>query len=88
MPEIKKSYQIEKRNFIHAGEASIRIKNLLKSIAVDPDLVRRIAICGYEGEMNSVMHGGNGLLTIEIDADEIALEILNWKGAGNEKGKD
>ncbi len=83
MPEIKKSFQIEKRNFFHAGEASIKIKNLLKSIAVHPDLIRRIAICGYEGEMNAVMHGGDGLLTIEIDADEIALEISD-DGAGIE----
>lgn len=41
----------------------------------DPKLIRRIAICGYEGEMNAVMHGGDGSLSIEIDSDKLVLEV-------------
>ena len=38
-------------------------------------LIRRVAICGYEGEMNVAMHGGEGLLCIEINTDRVTLEI-------------
>jgi serine/threonine-protein kinase RsbT len=75
MTGLKKSFPIKARDFIRAGEASISIQNLLKSLNFDSKLIRRIAICGYEGEMNAVMHGGDGSLSIEIDTDRLVLEI-------------
>ncbi len=75
MSKLKKSFHIKARDFIRAGEASINVQNLLKSMNFDPRLIRRIAICGYEGEMNAVMHGGDGYLSLEIDTDQLALEI-------------
>ena len=65
MTGLKKSFKIKAKDFIHAGEASISIQNLLKSMDFDAQLIRRIAICGYEGEMNVVMHGGDGQMSVE-----------------------
>ena len=75
MVGLKKNFHIKAKDFMRAGEASIKVQNLLKSMDFDPALIRRIAICGYEGEMNAVMHGGDGLMEVEIDADKIILEI-------------
>jgi anti-sigma regulatory factor (Ser/Thr protein kinase) len=75
MPAIKKSYYIKSRDFIRAGEASIKIQTLLKSLNFDPQLIRRVAICAYEGEMNVVMHGGDGSLGFAINPDELIMEI-------------
>jgi serine/threonine-protein kinase RsbT len=75
MTALKKSYYIKYRDFIRAGEASIKIQTLLKSLDFNPQLVRRVAICGYEGEMNVVMHGGDGSLGIAIDTDKLIMEI-------------
>jgi anti-sigma regulatory factor (Ser/Thr protein kinase) len=75
MPSIQKNYHVTKNDFIHAGEASIHVKNLLKSMNFDPDLVRRVAICGYEAEMNLVMHGGDGELTVEVKADQVVIDV-------------
>ena len=75
MTALKKSYYIKSRDFIRAGEASIKIQTLLKSLNFNPQLVRRVAICGYEGEMNVVMHGGDGSLGIAIYPDKLVLEI-------------
>ena len=75
MAAFKKSYYIKSRDFIRAGEASIKIQNLLKSLKYDPQLIRRVAICGYEGEMNVVMHGGDGSLSFAIYPDELIMEI-------------
>ena len=43
----------------------------------DPTLIRRVAICGYESEMNVVMHGGDGTLSIEVDDQKLVLEIID-----------
>jgi anti-sigma regulatory factor (Ser/Thr protein kinase) len=77
MSKFKKNFHIKGRNFIRAGEASINVQNLLKSMDFDPRLIRRIAICGYESEMNVAMHGGDGSLSIEVDADKLILEITD-----------
>jgi anti-sigma regulatory factor (Ser/Thr protein kinase) len=77
MTGLKKTFRIKAKDFIHAGEASINIQNLLKSLDLNPQIIRRIAICGYEGEMNVVMHGGDGQLSIEIDTDTLAMEIAD-----------
>ena len=77
MTGLKKTFRIKAKDFIHAGEASINVQNLLKSLDLNPQIIRRIAICGYEGEMNVVMHGGDGQLSIEIDTDTLAMEIAD-----------
>ena len=81
---LKKCYPIHKRDFVHAGEAAINVKNLLKSMGVNEAVVRKVAICGYEGEMNVVMHGGDGQLCLEIDVDKIIIVISdNGPGINN-----
>jgi anti-sigma regulatory factor (Ser/Thr protein kinase) len=75
MSALQKSYHIKSRDFIRAGEASIKIQTLLKSLTFDPQLIRRVTICDYEGEMNVVMHGGDGSLSFAIKPDELIMEI-------------
>jgi len=75
MSGLRKNFFIKARDFIHAGEASIRIQHLLKTMQFDPRLVRRIAVCSYEGEMKVVMHGGDGSLCMELDRDVLWLDI-------------
>jgi len=81
--KITKEYQIKARDFGHAGEGSIKIKSALKSIGFDPDIVRRAAICAYEAEMNVVMHGGDGTLTLSADQTDIIIEVQD-SGSGIE----
>ena len=83
MSGLRKSFHIKARDFIRAGEASINVQNILKSMNFDPKLIRRIAICGYESEMNAVMHGGDGFLSIEIDSEKLVLEVRD-EGPGIE----
>jgi len=87
MSSLRKCFNIRSRDFIHAGEASITVQGMLKQMDIDPQLIRRIAVCGYEGEMNVVMHGGDGLFCVEIDADKIILDISD-EGQGIDNVKD
>jgi serine/threonine-protein kinase RsbT len=75
--KIKKCFQIVKNDFIKAGEASIQAQSILKSMYIDPKLVRRVAICGYESEMNVVMQGSEGLLCIKVNEQRIALDVTD-----------
>jgi serine/threonine-protein kinase RsbT len=77
MAGLRKSFFIKARDFVHAGEASIRVQSLLKSIHFDPRLTRRVAVCSYEGEMNVVMHAEDGHLSVAIDPDQLVLEVTD-----------
>lgn len=64
-------------NFDKAGEASSRIKRLLQQIGIRPDIVRRIAICTYEAEMNVIIHAERGLLRAYIYPEYTEIRILD-----------
>lgn len=75
MASVTKRYPIRARDFLHAGEASIQIQAFLKAMGLDAGLIRRIAICSYEAEMNAVIHGGDGELEMTLEDDEVTLEV-------------
>ncbi len=75
MADLVKSFNIKARDFAKAGEGSLQIQSLLKSIGFDPDLIRRISICAYEAEMNVVMHGGDGEILLTVGPRNIVLEV-------------
>ena len=57
--EIILTYDISAEDFTRAGEASSDVKKMLKQIGVAPEIVRKVAIAMYEGEINMVLadHG-------------------------------
>lgn len=83
MPHVTKRFIIKAREFLHAGEVSMEIQGLLKTVGFSAEIVRRVAICAYESEMNVVMHGCDGELTLTMDPDSIAIEVGD-KGPGIE----
>lgn len=66
-------FSIAKDDFTTAGEASAKIKEILKRIGVDPALMRRVTISSYEAEMNIIIHSLGGSMTLEITKDCIRL---------------
>lgn len=83
MPEFERSFPIIFNDFEKAGEVSIQIQGILKTIGFAPDLIRRVAICAYESEMNAVMHGGDGTAFLTVDTGKIVL-LLEDHGPGIE----
>jgi serine/threonine-protein kinase RsbT len=75
MAHLTKTYPIKARDYLRAGEVSMHVQGLLKSIGFVSDMIRRVCICAYEAEMNVVMHGGDGHMTIEVDTDGIMLDV-------------
>jgi anti-sigma regulatory factor (Ser/Thr protein kinase) len=75
MPHLSRSFTIRPRDFTRAGEVSIEVRSILKSIGFDIALIRRVSLCAYEAEMNVVMHGGNGNLFLNLDPENIIIEV-------------
>jgi len=53
----------------------MQIQSTLKSIGFDPCIIRRASICSYESEMNVVMYGGGGTISLTVDGGEILIEV-------------
>jgi len=68
-------FSIREMDFVHAGEATLQIKKILQQHGADKDLVRRAAIASYEAEMNTVMYGREGLITLELRDDGVYIFI-------------
>ncbi|MFV0399529.1 MAG: ATP-binding protein [Oscillospiraceae bacterium] len=80
-PTISKRYEVEGGNFTHAGEASTKVKTLLKQIGFESDCIRRVAIAMYEGEINMVIHANGGFAQVDIYPDRVEI-LLEDTGPG------
>lgn len=77
------SYIISGDDFTRAGEASSDLKSKLKKMDVSPDIIRKVAIAMYEGEINMVIHANGGTIDVDVSTDEISM-VLKDHGPGIE----
>ena len=77
----RQEFQIREMDFIHAGEASIQVKNILKEVGAGPELIRRVAIAAYEAEINAVVYGKDGRMIVELDQDKVVI-VVEDQGPG------
>jgi serine/threonine-protein kinase RsbT len=68
-------FHIDGNDFASAGLVSTQIKSILKEIGYDIQLIRRIAISIYEGEMNVVMHAVRAKVYLTASDTEIDITI-------------
>lgn len=74
-------YDVDGTNFTSAGEASVQVKRLLRQMGFSPDLIRRISIAMYEGEINMVIHAKGGTADVFVQPDLIRI-VLKDIGPG------
>ncbi len=77
----REDFPIEGGNFIKAGEASCKIRQILKQIGIDSGIIRRIGISAYEAEMNVVMYARRGWLRLSVTPQTVTL-IVEDEGQG------
>ena len=78
---ITKRFEVDGNDFTSAGETSSAVKRMLKQLGVSPEVIRRVAIAMYEGEINMVIHADGGVIDVEITKDKIHI-FLRDKGPG------
>jgi anti-sigma regulatory factor (Ser/Thr protein kinase) len=69
------SFSIKGSDFINAGKASMEVKSILKQLAIDPTVIRRVAIAAYEAEMNVVMYAQRAAMTLEVTPQVITISV-------------
>ena len=76
-------YNVDGNDFTRAGEASSDMKSKLKTMNVNPEDVRNVAIAMYEGEINMVIHADGGVIDVDIYPDRLTM-VLKDTGPGIE----
>ena len=77
MSSIKLRYDVDGTDFVSCGKASEDAKRTLKNIGMPPDVIRRVAIAMYEGEVNMVIHADGGVAEVEIFEDRIEIRLID-----------
>ena len=70
-------FDVDGENFTSAGEASVQVKKLLRQIGISPDVIRRVSIAMYEGEINMVIHANGGKADVYVDNDKILIVLAD-----------
>ncbi len=78
---LKFHFDVDGENFSSAGEASVMVKKKLRQLGFAPDIIRRVSIAMYEGEINMVIHANGGDADVTVD-DEFITIILKDTGPG------
>ncbi len=76
-PMIEMNYVIHREDYANAGRVSSQIKQLLKQIGLQSDLLRRIAVACYEAEINMIIHSYGGKIDLFIDDSEIRFSFVD-----------
>jgi len=74
-------FDIDGDNFVSAGEASVQVKKMLRQMGFSAEVIRRVSVAMYEGEINMVIHADGGSADINVFCDKIEI-ILADKGPG------
>ncbi len=74
-------FDVDGENFTSAGEASVQIKKHLRQLGMSQDVIRRVSIAMYEGEINMVIHAAGGLADVNVYEDHVEI-ILSDHGPG------
>ena len=81
MDKVNFHFEIDGENFTSAGEASVRIKKMLREMGFTPEIIRRVSVAMYEGEINMVIHANGGDADVNVYCDRIEI-ILADRGPG------
>ncbi len=78
---VKFHFDVDGENFSSAGEASVMVKKKLRQLGFPPDVMRRVSIAMYEGEINMVIHANGGTADVTVEEEYIEI-VLADKGPG------
>ena len=74
---IRFHFDVDGENFTSAGEASVQVKKNLRQMGFDPEIIRRVSIAMYEGEINMVIHARGGYSDVIVYPDKIEIVLID-----------
>ncbi len=74
---VKLHFDVDGEDFTSAGQASVQVKKILRQLGINPEIIRKVSIAMYEGEINMVIHAGGGYADILIYEDRIEIHLVD-----------
>ncbi|MBQ8000109.1 MAG: anti-sigma regulatory factor [Ruminococcus sp.] len=75
------TFDVDGDDFTSAGQASSQVKRNLRQLGIAPDIIKRVSIAMYEGEINMVIHAGGGTANVAVTEEYIEI-VLSDQGPG------
>ena len=74
-------FDVDGDDFKSAGHASFLMKKNLRQLGIPPEIIRKVSIAMYEGEINMVIHAGGGTADITVSESDVEI-VLKDSGPG------
>ena len=74
-------FVVEGDDFTTAGQASVQVKKNLRQLGLDSEVVRKVSIAMYEGEINIVIYAGGGIAEVNVTEEYVEI-VLEDHGPG------
>ena len=68
-------FHVDGKDFTSAGQASVQVKKSLRQLGISPEIIRKVSIAMYEGEINMVIHAGGGEAEVVVREDCIEIRL-------------
>ena len=78
---MKLHFEVNGNDFTRAGETSSKVKKTLNQLGFSPEVIRKVAIAMYEGEINMVIHAEGGCIDVDILPEKITV-VMKDVGPG------
>ena len=74
-------FKVDGDDFTSAGQASVQVKKNLRQLGLPAEVIKRVSVAMYEGEINMVIHAGGGDAEVRVCEGYIEI-VLDDKGPG------
>lgn len=70
-------YEVKSGDFENGGKISDDIREKLRDLKFDAEIIRRVSLALYQGEINMIIHANGGNITVEITDDCITMNLTD-----------
>ena len=74
-------FTVDGEDFTSAGQASVQVKKNLRQLGLSAEVIKKVSVAMYEGEINMVIHAGGGIATVRVCEHYVEI-ILEDHGPG------
>ena len=74
-------FNVDGDDFTSAGQASVQVKKNLRQLGLSAEIIKRVSVAMYEGEINMVIHAGGGIAEVRVCESYVEI-VLDDKGPG------
>lgn len=72
---VRFTFNVDGKDFTSAGQASVQVKKSLRQLGIPPEIIRKVSIAMYEGEINMVIHAGGGVAEVLVFEDCVEIRL-------------